>query len=61
MAAALRRTGDRRTVRALHYAMVSPTLVLLLSFLVACAEPPTTEPVPPAEHAGPRRRLRGVP
>ena len=34
MAAATRRVGDRRTVRALHYAMVSPTLVLLLAFLV---------------------------
>ena len=34
MAAAMRRVGDRRTVRALHYAMVSPTLGLLLAFLV---------------------------
>ena len=34
MAAETRRVGDRRTVRALHYAMVSPTLVLLLAFLV---------------------------
>jgi multiple sugar transport system permease protein len=34
MAAALRRVGDRRAVRALHYAMVSPTLGLLLAFLV---------------------------
>src|SRR4029079_17386733 len=34
VAAATRRAGDRRTVRALHYAMVSPTLVLLLAFLV---------------------------
>src|SRR4029079_16712472 len=34
VAAATRRVGDRRTVRALHYAMVSPTLVLLLAFLV---------------------------
>jgi len=30
----MRRAGDRRTVRALHYAMVSPTLGLLLAFLV---------------------------
>jgi multiple sugar transport system permease protein len=30
----MRRVGDRRSVRALHYAMVSPTLVLLLAFLV---------------------------
>ena len=29
-----RAVGDRRTVRALHYAMLSPTLVLLLAFLV---------------------------
>ena len=29
-----RRIGDRRTVRALHYAMLSPALVLLLAFLV---------------------------
>ena len=34
MAAAMRRVGDRRTVRAPHYAMVSPTLGLLLAFLV---------------------------
>jgi len=34
VAAETRRVGDRRTVRALHYAMVSPTLVLLLAFLV---------------------------
>src|SRR5215207_3468038 len=34
MAGAMRRVGDRRTVRALHYAMVSPTLLLLLAFLV---------------------------
>ena len=34
MAGAMRRVGDRRTVRALHYAMVSPTLGLLLAFLV---------------------------
>ena len=30
----VRRVGDRRTVRALHYAMLSPTLALLLAFLV---------------------------
>ena len=29
-----RRVGNRRAVRALHYAMVSPALVLLLAFLV---------------------------
>ena len=28
-----RRVGDRRSVRLLHYAMLSPTLVLLLAFL----------------------------
>jgi multiple sugar transport system permease protein len=33
----MRRVGDRRSVRALHYAMVSPTLVLLLAFLVVPA------------------------
>jgi len=33
----MRRVGDRRTVRALHYAMVSPTLALLLAFLVVPA------------------------
>ena len=29
-----RRVGDRRTVRAIHYLMLSPTLLLLLAFLV---------------------------
>ncbi len=29
-----RRVGDRRTARALHYAMLAPTLFLLLAFLV---------------------------
>ena len=29
-----RKVGDRRSVRAIHHAMVSPTLLLLLAFLV---------------------------
>jgi len=29
-----RRVGDRRTARAIHYAMLCPTLLLLLAFLV---------------------------
>src|SRR4030095_14506428 len=33
----MRRVGARRAVRALHYAMVSPTLVLMLAFLVVPA------------------------
>ncbi len=32
-----RRLGDRRTARAVHYAMLCPTLLLLLAFLVVPA------------------------
>jgi multiple sugar transport system permease protein len=32
-----RRVGDRRTARAMHYAMLCPTFVLLLAFLVVPA------------------------
>src|SRR6478672_7243042 len=30
----MRRVGDRHTARAVHYAMLCPTLLLLLAFLV---------------------------